>query len=365
MVKVRSGVNELKVYRPGKPIEEVERELGITDVVKMASNENPLGPSPLALEAIRETLGKINLYPDGNGYYLKQDLARHWGVEPEQVVLGNGSDEIVQLIAMAFVNEGDEAIMATPSFPRYEPVVRLMGGVAREVPLNDHRHDLEAMAALINEKTRLIFICNPNNPTGTIVTKDEVEAFLVRVPREVIVVFDEAYFEYVQDPTYPDGLDYLRQGREVIVLRTFSKAYGLAGLRVGYALTTPEIADYLNRVRPPFNVDTLAQVAARAALKDREFLQRVVTANEEGKQFFYRELERRGLPYIPTWANFLMLDTGVDSVRLFQEMLRRGVIVRSGDIFGMPTWIRVTVGRPEENERFFAVLDEVLPGLRK
>ncbi|MDN5293616.1 MAG: histidinol-phosphate aminotransferase [Eubacteriales bacterium] len=365
MVKVRSGVNELKVYRPGKPIEEVERELGISDVMKMASNENPLGPSPLALEAIQETLGKINLYPDGNGYYLKQDLARHWGVEPEQVVLGNGSDEIVQLIAMAFINEGDEAIMATPSFPRYEPVVRLMGGVAREVPLKDHRHDLEAMAALINEKTRLIFICNPNNPTGTIVTKDEVKAFLARVPREVIVVFDEAYFEYVQDSTYPDGLDYLRQGREVIVLRTFSKAYGLAGLRVGYALTTPEIADYLNRVRPPFNVDMLAQVAARAALKDREFLQRVVTANEEGKQFFYRELERRGIPYIPTWANFLMLDTGVDSVRLFQEMLRRGVIVRSGDIFAMPTWIRVTVGRPEENERFFAVLDEVLPGLRK
>lgn len=358
VVQARKSLEKIKVYVPGKPIEEVQRELGLTRVAKLASNENPVGPSPKAIAAMVDQAGKTNLYPDGNGYYLKEALAKHWQVSIEQIALGNGSDELIQLLALAYVEAGDEVIMAKPSFPRYEPVVRMMEGVPVEIPLTaDWRHDLPAMAQAITEKTRMIFLCNPNNPTGTMVTREEVAAFMARVPAGVLVVFDEAYYEYVNNEEYPDGLDYLRQGRDVIVLRTFSKIYGLAGLRVGYALTKPEIVQNLERVRPPFNVNALAQAAARAALADQVHLERVRELNAQGLQFFYTALEKLGLEYVPSYTNFVLINVERPAAEVFQQLLRKGYIVRD---VGLGTWLRVTVGLPEENQGFIQALREVI-----
>ncbi len=366
MLEGRKALLSIKPYVPGKPIEEVERELGITNVVKMASNENPLGPSPDAVLAIRDAAEKAYLYPDGSCHYLRQELGEYLGVGPNQLIVGNGSDEILKLLAEAYVNDGDETIMAQPSFSEYDFATQLMGGTTVMVPTRDFTHDLQAMADAITERTRIIFICNPNNPTGTIVTRQEMDAFMERVPARVLVVFDEAYFEYVEHPEYASGLAYVLAGRpNVIVLRTFSKVYGLAGLRVGYGVAVPQLIEWISRTREPFNVNLIAQAAARASLKDPLQVTKSREVNHKGKLYLYQRFQQMGLKYVPTQANFILVDTGHPSRQVFQAMLKAGVIVRTGDIFGLDTFIRVTIGTERQNQRMADTLAGVLAVLNE
>lgn len=356
----RQTILNIKPYIPGKPIEEVERELGISNVVKMASNENPLGPSPKAIEAMQQMAAKAQLYPDGNSFYLKTALANKLGISTDNLIIGNGSDEIIKFLTEAFLNPGEEILTGSPSFSEYIFAAKVMDGKAISVDLKDYTFDLEKMAEAITPKTKLIFICNPNNPTGTINTKAELDAFMAKVPEDVIVVFDEAYVEYADSPDFPDTLEYVKAGRKAIVLRTFSKIHGLAGLRVGYGIASPEFLAVLNRVREPFNVNLLGQAAAIASLQDDNHIAESKRINNEGKKYLYKEFARMGLKYVPTQANFIFLDVKKDSKEVFQAMLKKGVIIRTGDIFGLPTHIRVTIGKPEENERFIKTLEEVL-----
>lgn len=362
----RQALKGIKPYVPGKPIEEVKREFGLSDVIKLASNENPLGPSPKAVKALENSLWELNLYPDGSCYNLVSDLSVFLGVEPVSLIVGNGSDEILKLLAETFINEGDEAIMADPSFSEYDFCVNLMGGKMIKVSVDaDFTHDLDKMAGAITEKTKMIFLCNPNNPTGTIVTKEKVEKFMDKVPSHIVVVFDEAYFEYVEDQNYISGLDYVKKGlNNVIVLRTFSKVYGLSGLRVGYGIANPQMIEWISRAREPFNVNSLAQVGARAALQDIDFLERSLAINETGREYLYSEFRNRGLSYIPTQTNFIFVDLGIDCKLVFKKLLEQGVIIRTGDIFGYPNYIRVTIGTEAENERFILALDKTLKELR-
>lgn len=357
---VTENIRKLKPYSPGKPIEEVEREFGITDIIKMASNENPLGPSPKAMKAMSEALKKVALYPDGSCFYLKKALANHWGVSEDELIVGNGSDELIHYIGITFLSPGDEVVQADPAFVRYESAAVLNDCGCIMVPLKDFTHDLEAMADKITDRTRLVFVANPNNPTGTAVTQKDVERFMARLPERVIAVFDEAYYEYVESTEYPDMVDYIREGANVIVLRTFSKIYALAGLRVGYGIARPEIIQCLNQVREPFNVNSIAQAGALASLGDPEQVERSRRVNSDGKKYLYREFEAMGLPYVPTEANFIFVDIKTNCRPVFNEMLKRGVIVRTGDIFGLPTFIRVTIGTEAENKRFIQTLREAL-----
>jgi len=361
----RPCLENITPYVPGKPIEEVERELGLTDVIKMASNENPLGPSPLAVEAIKRYLPRISLYPDGNSYYLKSALAGHLNLQEKNIVMGNGADELITLVGAAYLNPGDEIIMAQPSFSEYDFSARLMDAVPVRVPCKNFRHDLKAMAAAVTGKTRVIFICNPNNPTGTIVTHQELQEFLAGLPSNILVIMDEAYYEYVGDPSYPNSLDFLEKGYNVLILRTFSKIYGLAGLRVGYGLAGEQVITDLNTVREPFNVNSVAQVAARAALNDKEHLEAVLRVNTSGKEYLAGEFTRMGLFHLPTEANFIFVDVGVDSRQLFQKLLHKGVIVRTGDIFGYPQFIRVSISTEDANRRFIKALEESLRELKE
>jgi histidinol-phosphate aminotransferase len=359
--QARKALFSISPYVPGKPIEEVQREYGIDDVIKLASNENPLGPSPLAMEAIRNWISKVSIYPDGNCFYLKRDLAAHLGVGVDQLIIGNGSDEVLMMIAQTFLDPGDEIVFAQPTFSEYEFVCRVMDAVPVAVPVKSNlAHDLQAMSARINEKTKIVFICNPNNPTGNIVTGDDLKDFLNKVPEKVIVVIDEAYLEFTTDPAYPNSLAYLGEGRRVISVRTFAKIYGLAALRIGYGISSPEIISLINRVKEPFNVNSLAQVAARAALQDLEHLRRSRELVASGKSFLYENFDRLGLKYIPTQANFIFVDIGIDSKSAFRSLIAEGVIIRTGDIFGYPSHIRVTIGTPEQNLRFIKALQKVL-----
>src|SRR5512143_2390622 len=350
------NILSLVPYAPGKPVEELERELGITGSIKLASNENPLGPSPKALDAVRGCLANLNRYPDGAGYYLKEALSRKLGYPPEGISLGNGSNEILELIVRTFMLPGEEAIMAEPSFVVYKMAAQAGGFGRVSVPLKDGRHDLSAMADRITDRTKIIFIANPNNPTGTMNTASEMDALMQRVPDDVLVAVDEAYYEYVTASDYPDSMKYVRSGRKVIVLRTFSKAYGLAGLRIGYAMAGPELVDLMNRVRAPFNTSTPAQAAALAALSDQEHGERSVRLNEEGKKYLYTELDRLGVSYLPTQANFIYMDMKSDARSLYERLLREGVIVRPMG----PTQIRVTIGLKSENERFIDALGRTI-----
>ncbi|MEW6662830.1 MAG: histidinol-phosphate transaminase [Bacillota bacterium] len=357
----RQVLSAIKPYVPGKPLEEAEREIGLKNMVKLASNENPLGPSPLALKALQDRAGNVHQYPDSSCSSLRLALAGHLGLNPDNLLLGNGSDEILKMIALAYLTPEHQAVMAAPTFSEYEFVVLVAGAVARKVALKDFTHDLEAMLAEINPLTKLVFICNPNNPTGTIVTKAALDRFLAVVPPEVLVVLDEAYREYVTDPGYPDGMEYIRQGQpNLIVLRTFSKIYGLAGLRVGYAAAAREVAAWINRVREPFNVNSLAQAAAIAALGDFRHLDQSCQVNEAGKNYLYNKLEELGLAYIPTQANFVLINVKENSRRVYDRLLQRGVIVRAGEPFGLDQWIRVTVGTAEQVQRFFHALREIM-----
>ena len=350
------SIRELVPYAPGKPVEELERELGLTGSIKLASNENPLGPSPKALKAIEGALANINRYPDGAGFYLKDALSKKSGVPVEGIILGNGSNEILEIIVRTFLLEGEEAVMASPSFVVYKMAAQAAGRKYVQVPLKDGRHDLEAMADRITESTKLIFIANPNNPTGTMNTASEMDSFMAKVPADVIVVVDEAYFEYVTATDYPDTLKYLKDGRNIIILRTFSKAYGLAGLRRGYGFAPAELVALMNRVRQPFNTGSLSQAAALAALSDDEHVRESVRMNEDGKKYLYGELDRLGLEYYPTHANFIYINFKKDAALLYDGLLKKGVIVRPMG----PLQLRVTIGLNQENERFIRALEQVL-----
>ena len=358
-IRVSPDIAKLVPYSPGKPLDELERELGIRGAVKLASNENPLGPSPRALAALDAGKETVHLYPDGGAHDLTRALADRWNVSGNHVVVGNGSDEIISLLVKAFVAPGEEVVMADHTFVMYKLAVTGGRGVCVEVPLKDWRHDLPAMARAVTGRTRLVFVCNPNNPTGTMVTHDEVREFMAAVPDEVIVVFDEAYYEYVRDPHYPDTVDYVRQNRPVAVLRTFSKIYGLAGLRVGYGITTPEIVEYLHRVRNPFNANTLAQFAARAALGDERHVAASRANNEAEMASVDNGLRALGLAPLPSQANFLYFDTRRDGRDVFNRLLREGVIVRH--VGG--SMLRVTIGHPGENRRFLKSLSNVMETL--
>ena len=356
----RPCVDNLTPYTPGKPIEEVQREFGLTDIIKLASNENPLGPSPKAVEAICQAAGDVWLYPDNDCYRLRRALADKLGVAGEQLLLGHGSDELIHNIGLAFICPGDEVLMTTAPFSQWDFTAKLMDGVPVYVPLKDFRYDTEAMAARVSEKTKVVFVGNPHNPTGAMVTKAELETLLAALPETTILVMDEAYYEYVDDPEYPDSLALVQAGRPVIVLRTFSKIYGLAGLRMGYGVTTPGLADAMGRVREPFNVSTVAQVAAVASLQDPEQVARTQACNQESKDLMYAACGRLGLTYTKSYANFVWMDVDRDCREVFVELLKRGVIVRTGDIFGAPTHIRVSTGTREQTERFTSALEAVL-----
>jgi histidinol-phosphate aminotransferase len=356
----RKGILDIMAYSPGKSIEEVQKEFGAKRWTKLASNENLLGPSPKALAAIRKELSKIYLYPEGPCTVLRQTLAKKFSVPERQVVISNGADNLILMVANAFVNEGDEVVMADPTFPVYTNVTQIMGGKPIKVKLKDFTHDLDGMFKKVNQKTKLVFICNPNNPTGTIVSLEAFESFLSHLPKHIIVVLDEAYGDFVEEAFYPSGLDYIREKKQVIVLRTFSKVYGLAGLRIGYALGKEDLVDCLYQVRDPFPVHRLAQVAAVAALKDEDHAVRSVQLVYEGKRYLYKELDRMGLSYVPSQANFIFVDFGKDSEEVFQALLREGVIIRPGKTWGYPTFARVTIGRMGDNRRFIRSLKKIL-----
>ena len=347
-------------YEPGKPVEELERELGIHDAIKLASNENPLSPSDRVQRAITDALPTLNRYPDGSGYYLRQALSRKHNVTPEQIVLGNGSNDLIELLVRTFLRPGDEAVVPHPSYVVYPMIVQAAGGIRVMVMLKDYRIDLEAMARAITPMTKIVFIANPNNPTATIVTADEVAHFMSKVPERTIVVFDEAYIEFAQGPDFPDTLSYVTQGRKVVVLRTFSKAASLAGLRVGYGVTDADGIALMNRIRQPFNVNALAQAAALAALDDDSHTLECVRMIEAGRHYLYDEFNALGVKYVPSRANFILVDVGRSASDIYQRLLKDGVIVRPLTPFGMESALRVTVGTPQENRRLIKALRTVL-----
>ena len=359
-MKAKPGIELIQPYQGGKPIEEVERELGITNIIKLASNENSLGPSPLAVEAIKAAAEKVNLYPDGNSYYLKNDLAKHLNVKPENLILGNGSNEVLTIIGDTFVSPGDEVIYSEQAFVVYMLVANICGAKSVTTPLKNYIHDLVAMVDCVTDKTKVIFIANPNNPTGTMVTAEEVEAFMQRVPEDVLVVFDEAYYEYVERVDYPQTLKYVYEGRNVIVLRTFSKIYGLAGLRIGYGISNERITEIMNKVRQPFNANLIAQEAARASLQDTTHVEKSSQNNSVGKAYLYNKLEEMGLEYAPTEANFVLIHLGRSGQEVTDELLKLGVIVRPMTGYKFPNSIRVTIGISEQNQRFIEALRTVL-----
>ena len=364
MIHAPEHIKKIKPYIPGKPIDELERELGISGLpagqaglIKLASNENPLGPSPSAIRALRQGLRDLNRYPDGSCFHLKRTLSEKLGLSPDEILFGNGSNELIELAVRTFLNAGDEAIMAHPSFVVYSTIVQAMRGESIVVPLKDWRHDLDSMASGITKKTKIIFIANPNNPTGTINTKSEMDSFMDKVPDNVLVVVDEAYCEYVTSAVYADSMKYFRQGRDILILRTFSKIYGLAGLRIGYGIAKPSLIAEMNKIRQPFNVNTLAQRAALAALNDERHLARTKRINKRGKKYLYKEFKAMNINYVPTEANFIYIILKNETApQLYNDLLKQGVIVR---LMG-PRELRVTIGLPEENKKLIETMKTVI-----
>lgn len=345
----------LTVYEPGKPVEELARDLGLReeDIIKLASNENPLGPSPKALDAMRRTLERAHFYPDGGGYELRNAVAERLGVDRLNIVLGNGSNEIIEFIGHAFLGPGDEVVVARHSFAVYKLMAQLFGADTVEVPDPRFTADLDAIVAAITPKTRAVFIANPNNPTGTMVGQEEIDRFMAAVPDHVLVVFDEAYHEFLANA--PDVLSYVREGRNVVVMRTFSKIMGLANLRIGYGVTTPEIAAVLQRTRQPFNANGIAQAGALAGLLDEEHMIRTRELTSEGREYLEKEFQTMRLEYVPSFANFVLVKVG-DGKEVFEAMLRKGIILRAMGSYGLPEWIRISVGTMEQNHRCIAEL---------
>lgn len=358
---IHRHVLSIPPYVPGKPVEELKRELGVPDAIKMASNENPLGPSPLAIAEMKRHVGQAHVYPESSAPELREALAARYGVSSDSVILGNGSDEIMQLAAHVFVGPGDEAVMAANAFSMYRIVVEAFAGIPVRVPLVDYRSDLKGMAAAVTKRTRLVFLSVPNSPTGTIVSRAEFADFIGMLPDEgLVLVLDEAYGEYVRDADCPQGIDYIVGRVPVILLRTFSKIYGLAGLRVGYGIARPWLIEILNRVRAPFNVNSLAQIAALAALADAEHVEHSRKITADGIAFLTGELQAMGFEVIPSQANFLTFLVGENARQVYESLLRHGVIVRHLASFGMERFIRVTVGKEEDNRRFVDALRKVV-----
>jgi histidinol-phosphate aminotransferase len=358
---VRKNVLNIRNYEPGKPIEEVQRELGKKEVIKMASNENPLGPSPRAVAAIKENLKNLNRYPDANCYYLKQRLAAKLGVGLSDLIIGNGSDEIISIALRAFLNEGEEVIIADTTFLIYKIAAQIANAKITVAPMKDFKYDLKAMQSAISEKTKIIFIANPDNPTGTYCTESEVATFMKAVPKNVIVFFDEAYYEFgKQQKDFPDTMKYLSGGRNVIISRTFSKVYGLSGIRVGYGISSARLVGYMDKVREPFNVNLLAQAAARAALDDTQFLKKTLSNTKKGKEFLCGEFDKLGLGYVPSATNFILVNIKKPCKEIFNKLLASGVIIRDMAAWGLDTYIRVTVGTPGENKKFIQALRRIL-----
>lgn len=359
-LSVGDNIKSLIPYPPGKPLKELEREYGISDSIKMASNENSLGPSPKAVEAIGHALVNLHRYPDGSCYYLTQALADKLSVKDTELVFGNGSNEIIDLLVRAFISPGDEVITSHPSFLVYQTMVQAQNGINKVVELNNMHHDLDAILDEVTERTKLIFLDNPNNPTGTVFTKENFEEFLEKVPESVIVVLDEAYVDFVAPEFKLDVRSYLYNSTPVVGLRTFSKAYGIAGLRVGYGIMRPEIADFLHRVRQPFNVNELAQVGALACLEDEDHYQKTLLMTSEGIAFLRGEIEKLGCVTFFTQTNFFLVDIGMDAKVMHEHMLNKGVIIRPMTAYGYPTYIRITVGTEAENRRLLKTLADIV-----
>lgn len=360
----RRQLENLKPYVPGKPTEEVKREYGLEEVIKLASNENPLGPSPKAVEAVKKAADTIHIYPDNDGHDLKEKLAAKYQLEKEQIVLGNGGTELIKLLAETFVNEGDEAVMPAVTFGRYALEVAYLGGKPVKVPLKDELPDYETMLGQVNEKTKLFYICNPNNPTGNILPGEVIAQIADRLPKDVVFVLDEAYYDFaVRNPAYGDSLKLLENHENLIILRTFSKIAGLAGVRIGYFFTSKTLAAALNKCRLTFNVNSLALAAAQGALEDEEHVKKAVDVNYQSLDLISSYCEEKGLKYIPSNANFIFVDTGKNAESVFQELLKRGVIVKSGTQWGYSTWIRVSTGTVAQTEKFLKILTEVLQNL--
>ena len=348
----------LVAYEPGKPVEDLARELGLPhgEIIKLASNENPLGPSPAARQAMVDTIERAHFYPDGGGYYLREAIAEMTGLSMASVILGNGSNEIIEFLGHAYLQPGDEVVVAKHSFAVYRLMAQLFGAKVVDVPDPDFVADLDAMLAAVTPRTKEVFIANPNNPTGTMVFQEEIDRFMERVPDHVMVVFDEAYYEFLDEP--PDVLKYVRAGRNVVVLRTFSKIQGLANLRIGYGLAAPEIIEVLQKTRQPFNANGIAQAGALAGLRDRAHMDATRRVTHEGRAFLQGEFLDLNLEFVPSHANFVLVRVG-DGKKVFDALLRRGIIVRAMGSYGLPEWIRVSVGTMRQNELFIAALREL------
>lgn len=355
------SIRHLAPYQPGKPISEVQRELGITDVIKLASNENPLGPSPKALAAIQNQIHELALYPDASGHDLKQAIAREWQLTPNQITLGAGSEALFVLIGQAFVQPGQDVIISQYGFATFNIATRIFQGNVVTVPAKDWGHDLEATLKAVTSNTRLIFLANPNNPTAAWHDHDTLVKFFERLPNDIIVILDEAYAEFMtEEKNYPDSKKLLGQYPNIIITRTFSKLHGLAGLRIGYAISHPEAADMLNRVKLPFNVASTAMVAAIAALSDQEHIDATLKLNREGMQYLKEELGNMHISFLPPAGNFITIDVAKDGVSVYQALLREGVIVRPLAGYGLPSFLRVSIGTMAENQRFIQSLRKVL-----
>ncbi|NIP38167.1 MAG: histidinol-phosphate transaminase [Candidatus Dadabacteria bacterium] len=359
-MKPNEYVRDLVPYLPGKPVEELQRELGITGAVKLASNENPIGPSPKAIAAIAGKLNDVNRYPDGDSFYLKNELSGRLQVDTQNLIIGNGSNDIIEIAARTFIKPGDEAVMGEFAFIVYPLVTKAIGASAVISPMPGLTHDLRDMYKRITPKTKMVFIANPNNPTGTMVTKEKLEWFLDKVPDDIIVLVDEAYFEYVNDNDYPDSLDYLGSRPSLITVRTFSKIYGLAGLRLGYGVASVDIISYMNRVREPFNVNSLAQTAGIAALGDQGHVESSNEVNSEGRKYLEAEFKKLGIKYYESYTNFILIDLLKDPMPIYNELLKQGVIVRPVGGYGLKTHLRVSIGLMNENKRFMTALSKII-----
>lgn len=365
MMKIKNSLAAVAPYAPGRPMDEIKRQFGLSHVVKLASNENPLGASPLAQAAMRQTVSDIYMYPDPNAFALRRALAKHLPCQPEQLIFGTGSDGLIELVCKTFLESGDESIMPDPSFSLYELNVLAAGATPVKVPLDEHfQYNPEAMLSYITPKTKVIWLCNPNNPTGGMYTEAQQMAFLKAVPDDILVVIDEAYFEYGNEqPDFPRSLELIKTKKNILILRTFSKIYGLAGLRVGYGIANPHLIEWMERVRPPFNVCAPALAAAEAALLDGDFVARSLKANKAGKDYLESAFTRMGLSYIKSATNFIAVNTGHDAKTVYEKLLKLGYIVKGGHVLGMPGYLRVTIGTEAECEGFIQALNQVLQTL--
>lgn len=358
----QSGLNDIEPYKPGKPIEEVQRQYGIKDVIKLASNENQLGSSPLALAAIRKALPSINLYPDGQCHELRNALAKKLGLSPDMITASNGADGIILETCMAYLENDSEVITSMTSFPMYDIYSRAMRARLIKTPLTkQYRFDLEAIQSAVTDKTKIIFLCNPNNPTGTILHQKDVDGFINSIPENILIVLDEAYYEYVDSDQYPDSIQYIHQRRpNILILRTFSKVFGLAGLRVGFGIGTPELLVPINTIKEPFAVNRLAQIAGLAALDDDNFVRETVRQTKLGREFLYREFDRLGLFYVQSHTNFILVDLGSEAAFIIEKLMEMGVIIRPGKGYNLPTFARITIGNDEQNRKLIDYLEKLM-----